>query len=238
MRLVFEIMKKELLRWSGFPIFYLLFSFLLFGVGVYTWFFKNLLLNVDAIMPMAFQAMFWGIAITIPILATGLILEERKYNTLQTLLTRPITIKQIVLGKLLAIKVIIFSFFLLTAIYYLSISFLVAISLRYVLLIYLFLFLEGIVYAVISMLIASFVKVYWKSYLYTYLIVLSLHFFVTFIGEMSVGEIQNFFFYIGIQSHFNYFLEGGFALSSIFYLVSIIGIGFYTIVYKLSRENL
>lgn len=236
---IFKIMRKELLRWANSTVFYILFGVLLFCIGIYTWFFNEAIpfFDIDRIMPASLQAIYWGLAVFIPILATGTILEERRLGTLKVILAKPISVQQFVFGKLAAIKVVLFIFLLLTLCYYFSIADLTKITWQYLLIVYLFLFLMSIAYAIISMAISCFFNVYWKSYLWSYLCIFTLHFFADFLGSLSIGEVRIFFYYWGMQTHFDYFLEGGFALSTIVYLSSLIFIGLFIIIYKLSRDH-
>lgn len=239
MRNVCKIMTKELLRWSNMAVFYVLFGILLFCVGLYTWFFneKTAFFAVDRIVPACLKAMYWGLAVFMPLLATGVIMEERKSKMLRVLLSKPISITALVLGKLGAIKCILLSLFAFTLLYYFSTGISTEITVKYLFQVYLFLFFMGMTYAVISMSVACFFSVYWKSYLGTYAIIFSLHFLANTLGDFSMGEIQTFFNYIGIRAHFEYFLSGGFALSALVYMGSLIFIGLFTIIYKLSRDN-
>ncbi len=238
MQIILKIMQKELFRWSNMRRFYIIAGIFFFSVGIYIYFFDdyNPFFDVHRIIPASLRALFWGIALFIPLLSSGTILEERKTKTLSIILSKPVTTTQLVLGKLAAIKVIIIIFSFLTLSYYIGISDLDNFTLRYLLPIYLFLFLMGLAYAAISMAIACFFRFYWKSYLITYFCILSLHFIANFIGNWSIGEVKIFFSYIGIQKHFTYFLQGGFALSSIVYLSSLILIGSFITIYKLNKD--
>lgn len=239
MRSLFIIMKKELLRWSGMASFYIIFCILLFAVGLYTWFFKERVtfFDVDRIMPACLQAAYWGIAVFTPLLATGTIMEERKGKMFSVLLAKPLRVNTIVFGKLAAIKWVVFVFLMFTLLYYVSIMELTKVKLSYLLPIYFFLFLVAITYAAISMAVASFFQTYWKSYLWSYIIILFLHFVANLLEKLSLGEVRNIFNYLGIQSHFEYLLSGGFALSFFVYLGSLIFIGLVTTIYKLNRDN-
>ncbi len=237
MRTIFAIMKKEGLRWSAMPVFYILCALIIFGIGFYTWFFKGKALNDANVISASLRALYWALAIAIPLLATGTVLQERRFKTLETLFAKPVSFTQFVLGKLAAINVVFLSFFMLTIFYHVSIERIETIPYAYLFSVYLFLFLTGNVYALISMAVASFGKFYWKSYLWSYLIVIALHCILTFLGDVGVGEIQNFFHFVGLLSQFEYFLKGGFAVSTITYLCSMIWVGFFLIIYKLSRDN-
>lgn len=238
MRIVYKIMKKELLRWSNMTVFYILFAILVFCIGLYTWFFyeDNGFFELDRVMPASLEAIFWALAIFVPMLGIGVVLEERKSRTWEVLLAKPVHIRQLIFGKLAAIKVVIFLLLSLTMLYYCSIVELASTSWDYLLPIYLFLFIQGVAYAAISMAVASFFDSYWKSYLWSYLIVFSIHFLAGLVAYLSTGEVQSFFSYLGLDSHFSYFLSGGFAASSLVYLFSIITIGVFTTIYKLSRD--
>lgn len=240
MRVVFGILKKELRRWSTMNIFYILFALLIFGIGIFTWFFNvgETTFNIDQIMFGAFTAIYWGLAIATPILATGTILEEKRIQALEFLLVKPVSIAQFVIGKLLAIVVVLFIFLLLTLPYYISIVNVTKIPIGYLFWIYVFLFFVGIVYSLVSMAVASFFKTYWRSYLWSYFIIFFIHIGATFLGNLSFYGVHEVFIYIELQSHFSYFLSGGVALSTFIYLFSLLVVGLFVTIYKLSRDNL
>ncbi len=240
MRIVFGIMKKELCRWSAMNIFYILFALLLLGVGIFTWFFNlgETSFNIDKVVINTFNSVYWGLALFMPLLATGTILEEKRIVALEFLLVKPVNVSNLIIGKLVAICFVLFSFLLFTLLYYINTINLTVSLINYFLWVYLFLFIVGIAYALICMTVASFFFTYWKSYLLSYLIILSIHIGATLLGKLSFYGVHEVFNYIGIQSHFSYFLAGGVALSTFVYLFSLIFLGLSITIYKLSRDNL
>ncbi len=240
MPIILKIMQKELFRWGNMRRFYGISGIFFLCVGTYTWFFNGYspFFDTHRIIPANLLALFWGMALFIPLLATGAILEERKTQTIHILLAKPVSITQFVLGKLAAIKIVIIGFFLLTLSYYVGISELDKFTLSYLFPNFIFLLFMGLSYAAISMAVACFFRLYWKSYLVAYLCILPLHFVADFIGNWSSGEIQTIFSYIGIHKHFTYFLEGGFALSSMVYLTTLLLLGIFITIYKLSKDYL
>lgn len=221
------------------PSFYILLGLFLMSVGLYTWFFhaQDSFFDIERVFPASLGAIYWGLAIFAPILSTGVIMEEKKTNMFKVLLVKPISVRKIVVGKLGAIVVVLAIFLVLSSLHYLSILSISAINFHYVARNYLFLCLLGIAYASISMSVASFFYHYWKSYLFSYLIIFFVHFFANLLGSLSIAEVQIIFNYIGLYAHFDYFLSGGFALSTCVYLLSITTIGTAITIYKLGRDN-
>lgn len=239
MQNIIKIMLKELLRWLNMAGFYVLFALLLFSVGLYTWFFNEgvTFFDIDRIMPACLRAIYWGLAVFMPLLAVGLVMEEKRTKMFKVLLSKPLSVQTLILGKLAAVKLVLFVFLFFTLFYYFSIAGLTKVTLSYLLLVYLFLFLMGVTYAAISMAVASFFSTYWRSYLFSYAIIFLLHTIANVLGDLSMEEVQAFFNYVSVKAHFEYFLAGGFALSTLIYLTSLILVAFYTTVYKLSRDN-
>lgn len=239
MQNILNIMKRELERWTSMQYFYLMLSVFFLSIGLYSWFFyeQDGFFDIDKVIPSCLQMIYWGMAVFVPLLATGVIIEERKSDMLKILLSKPIKIGEVVLGKLGAIIVILFLFLLLTSLHYVSILSLTEVKISYLLFVYSFLLLLGVAYSAISMAVASFFYLYWKSYLCSYLIIFSIHFLASILGDLSIAEVQLFFNYVGMHSHFDYFLSGGFALSSVVYLLSIIIVSILTTIYKLSKDN-
>lgn len=232
------IMKNELRNWLNKPAFYLLMGVLFFWVGFYTWFFygESLLYDTKRMLETFFYSAYWGFALFIPFLTLNLFFEERKKNTLNLLMSKPISISQLIFGKFLAGACLLLFFIALTCIYSFGLYEYIQEFLKNLVLGYVLLFLIGLVYLTISLLVSLFFNTYGTCLFVSYLIISFFHILFNLMGMTDVTEISLFFNYLGFQKHLNLFVSGGFALSSIVYLFSLLFFGLSLLMVKLQKD--
>lgn len=232
------IMKNELRNWLNKPTFYLLMGVLFFGVGFYTWFFygESLLYDTKRMLDTFFYSAYWGFAIFIPLLTINLFFEERKKNTLSLLMSKPINTTELVLGKFSAGAFLLLFFIGLTSAYSFGLYDYIHELLKDLVLGYFLLFLIGLVYLVISLLVSIFFNTYATCLFVSYLVISFFHILFNLMGMTEVKEISMFFNYLGFQKHLTLFVSGGFALSSVIYLFSLLLIGLSVLIVKLQKD--
>lgn len=121
-----SVFKKELHTYFYSLLAYVIMGFFLTIIGLWTWVFaannvfQSGYVDLAPLFTMApYIFMFLGPAITM-----GLLSEEVKLGTLELLLTSPLTITQIIIGKYLAAVFVVMVTLLLTSIYGISIYYL------------------------------------------------------------------------------------------------------------------
>lgn len=107
------IAKKEFKQFFSSPLGYgililyiIIFSFLFFGIFGY-------LRIQSADLGLMFTAIGYTLAVIIPALTMGIVSKEKITGTIETLLTKPVSIKDVVIGKFLSINFIILIILLL-----------------------------------------------------------------------------------------------------------------------------
>lgn len=102
MRVVWIICKRELDSFFDSLIAYILLVLFLGFSGFFTWMFgSDVFLVGQASLRTFFQVAYWSLFLFIPALTMRLLAEEKKTGTIELLLTKAVTDRQVVLGKFL-----------------------------------------------------------------------------------------------------------------------------------------
>lgn len=120
---MFAILRKEIQAFFSSLMAYVIIGFFLILMGLWIWVFPetNVLDSGYADLSPLFRFAPYILIFLAPAVTMGLFSEELKIGTIELLLTSPLTMLQIVLGKYLASLIIMVSIFLLTSIYCISI---------------------------------------------------------------------------------------------------------------------
>ncbi len=116
-----SLIKKELLQFFGSLIAYLILAVFALITGLFLWFFDgnmNILTGGYASISSFFDLAPWLYLFLIPAITMRLFSEEVRSGTMELLLTRPITVFQLIVAKLLAAFFIVFLTILLSLIYF------------------------------------------------------------------------------------------------------------------------
>ena len=123
MNKIWIITKKELrLFFDSLMAYIMLIAFLGFS-GFFTWLYgADIFLVGQASLQTFFSIAFWTLFFFIPALTMRMVAEEQKSGTMELLLTKPISVWQLVIGKYLATLLLVVFALLLTLPYYLTIQ--------------------------------------------------------------------------------------------------------------------
>ena len=102
---MFAIMKRELLSYFTSPLGYVFIAVFYLFSGIFLFLFTLTSQSVD--MSYVYTGMFFVMLIMIPILTMRLMAEENKQKTDQLLLTSPVSLPRLVMGKFLSAFVIL-----------------------------------------------------------------------------------------------------------------------------------
>jgi len=125
MKPIWIIAKREFRTFFDSLAAYILLVVFLGLSGFFTWLFGSdvFFIGQATLMPF-FSIAYWTLFFFIPALTMKMLAEEKKSGTLELLLTKPITDLQVIVGKFVAVIMLIGIALLLTVPYYISISFL------------------------------------------------------------------------------------------------------------------
>jgi len=116
-----SLIKKELLQFFGSLIAYLILAVFALITGLFLWFFDgnmNILTGGYASLSSFFDLAPWLYLFLIPAITMRLFSEEVRSGTMELLLTRPLTVFQLIVAKLLAAFFIVFLTLLLSLVYF------------------------------------------------------------------------------------------------------------------------
>ncbi|MFZ5862642.1 MAG: ABC transporter permease [Nitrospirota bacterium] len=180
---------------------------------------------------LVFQPMFRNIHVILllvmPLLTMRLLSEERKHKTVELLMTSPITLAQLVVGKFLAVFTLYLGLLVLTLYMPLLLARWGAIDWPTVLSGYLGLLLVGAVYLALGLLASSFTE----NQISAGVVALGMILGMWVLGWASVtaegSAIQPVLEHLSITAHFDHFMKGLLSVPSALYVVSLAGFGLF-----------
>ena len=224
MKQVFQIFKKEFYAYFLSPIAYIVISIFLVVTG---WFFFSTFFIYDlagmrnffAMMPIIFS--FVAPAVTMRLFS-----EELNVGSYELLLTMPVTIRQVVLGKFLAGVIFMAMMLLPTISYPVTISFLGELDWGPVFGGYVGAILLAGSYCAVGLFASSLTR----NQIIAFIIGLAICFGLTMLSNMLFflpETLLGFFSYLGAEIHFANISKGIIDTRDLLYFVSVIFIGLY-----------
>jgi len=180
----------------------------------YQVYFHRLVLGLISILNVAF-------VFFIPVFAIKLITEQVRDGGFNLLLTSPIRVRDIVIGKYLAMTFMVLALLACALVYPLASLFFVDVDLNLLFSSFLGIFLMSLVYMSISLFFSTLTtSVVINSILSvcTILLILLLGDLVYVSNNQVLSEVFN---YISIVRHYNYFMVGLLKMKSVFFMLSI-----------------
>ena len=105
--IVKEIVKKEISQYYHSPVAYIVLAFYLIVSGVFFW--TIFFLQNQAELRLYFSMLPWVFTFIVPAITMRIFAEEISNGTYETLVTLPITLEEIVIGKFLAVCLFVLS---------------------------------------------------------------------------------------------------------------------------------
>lgn len=231
-----SLYKKELNYYLNNPIGYIV--IILFAVFANFLFIKDIFAVGLASMRPFFSLLPWLFLVFIPALTMRVFSEEKRANTIEVLLTLPISEAEIVLSKFLALTTLIIIALVLTAGLPVSLSLLTRVYLPEILVGYMGAFLMGALYISLSMFFSSLTKNQVVTFLLSvlalfFLLVLATDFTASFLPRFA----QDFLTYFSPIYHFQNFIKGVVDMRSLFYFVSFAGVFLFMTVVGLEKRG-
>ena len=225
---MFQIFKKELNSFLDSLIGYIVIGVFLTATGLFTWFFKDNILDFGyADMGLFFQISPFIFLFLIPAITMKAFSEEVKSGTIELLFTKPLSKWQIVLGKYLASCFLILLSLLPTLLYYYSVYQLGNpqgnVDSAAVFSSYLGLFLLGCVFAGIGVLMSSFTDNQVTAFVLSFLISLILFYGIGQFAQLHfMGDFGYVFNQLGLDYQYNALGKGLLDSRNIIYFLSVI----------------
>lgn len=227
---MYQIFKKELNSFLDSLIGYIVIGVFLITTGLFTWFFKDNILDFGyADMGLFFQIAPFIFLFLIPAITMRAFSEEVKSGTIELLFTKPLSKWQIVLGKYLASCFLIFLSLLPTLLYYYSVFQLGNpqgnVDSAAVFSSYLGLFLLGCVFASIGVLMSSFTDNQVTAFVLSFVFCLILFYGIGQIAQLPfLGDFGYFFNQLGLDYQYNALGKGLLDSRNMVYFFTIISV--------------
>ncbi|MBR2195759.1 MAG: ABC transporter permease subunit [Salinivirgaceae bacterium] len=228
MKLVWTMACQELRSYFDSLTAYVLLVLFLGFSGIFTWVYgSDIFMYGQASLQMFFSVAYITLFLLIPALTMRSIAEEMKTGTIEMLLTKPITCRQIVLGKYLAIIMLIAIVLALTLPYYISVSFLGNVDHGAVICGYFGLLLMSSAYAGIGLFASSITNNQIISFMLALIIGIFFHLIFGIIGRQIGGGLGLIAVGLDMNSHFDSIARGVIDSKDIVYFASLTFAGIF-----------
>lgn len=231
-----SLFKKELNYYLNNPVGYII--LILFGVFANFLFAKDIFISGSASMKPFFSLVPWLMVILIPAICMRAISEEKRANTIETLLSLPISEAQIVLAKFMGLVVFCLLAILTTVTLPISLFYLSKIYLPEVIVGYLgLMFFAG---AAVSL--SLFFSSLSKNQVVVFLVSVIVLFILLVISEdftasVMVKPVRDFLSYFSPLYQMQGFIRGVIDMRSVFYFISFIFVFIFMTIINLENRD-
>ncbi len=240
-----SIFKKEITQFFSSPIGYISMGIFYILSLLFLWVMEgdyNIIENRFADLTPFFQLAPWILIFVMSAISMRSFSEEYKTGTIETLLTKPITENQLVLGKFLAIWFIGLIMLIPSLVYVWSIHYLAQegqeIEWGIILSGYLGLILLIGVFASIGIFSSLFFKNQVSAFLTGLLLMFLFYYGLEGIGNFNLlGSLDYFIQSLSLKVHYDHFVKGLIKGKDVLYLVSILFIFIYSAVFILKQKK-
>jgi len=238
MKSIWIITKKELNSFFDSLIAYILLVLFLGFSGFFTWMFgSDVFLIGQATMRPFFSIAYWSLFIFIPALTMRMIAEEKKTGTIELLLTKAVTDRQLVIGKFLASLLLICISLALTFPYVITLASIGNIDSGEVICGYLGLVLMSATYISIGLYASSITSNQIVAFLSALFIGLFFHIIFDVMASGMSGWLGETFNMLSLSNHFESIQRGVVDSKDLIYFLSIIFLGLFLTETSLSKRK-
>lgn len=238
MNKIIIICRKELQQFFDSLMAYILLVGFLGFSGFFTWLYGgDIFLVGQASLQTFFSIAFWTLFFFIPALTMRMIAEERKSGTMETLLTKPVSHWQVILGKFLATLTLVIIALALTLPYYFSVASIGKIDHGAVISGYFGLILMSAVYISIGIYTSSISSNQIVGFLLALIIGIFFHIIFDILSTGFSGIAGNILFYLSMTSHFDSISRGVIDSKDLIYFIALTFLGLLLTHRKLSTAN-
>jgi len=228
--------KKELNYYLNNVVGYLI--LIIFAAFANFLFVKDIFVVGTASMKSFFGIMPWLFLVFIPALGMRIFSEEKRVNTIEILLTLPVSETQIVLAKFFAMATLFLMSLALTLAAPISLALIARLYLPEVIVGYLGIFLLGVSSIAIAMFFSSQTKNQIVAFLLSVLVLFFLNVLATdFLVTVLPKAITDFASYFGPIYHLQNFIKGIVDVRSLFYFLSLLVVFLFLTVISLEKRD-
>ena len=238
MRTIWVITRRELNSFFDSLIAYVIIALFLGFSGFFTWISgADIFLVGQASLRSFFGIAYWTLFFFIPALTMRMVAEEKKTGTIEMLLTKPVTDRQVILGKYLATLILIGIALLLTLPFFITIARIGNIDAGATISGYLALLLISAAYASIGLFSSSITNNQIVAFLMSLFIGIFFHFLFQMIASGMKGLFGQIINFLSMTVHFESLSRGVLDSKDIIYFGSVIFLGLFLAEISLSKRN-
>jgi len=238
MHAIWVIAKRELQSFFDSLIAYIILILFLGFSGFFTWLYgSDIFLVGQASLQSFFSVSYWTLFFFIPALTMRLLAEEKKSGTIELLLTKAVTDREVVIGKFLSALLLVMIALAFTIPYVITINSIGNMDLGQVLCGYLGLLLMSAAYISIGLYASSITSNQIVAFLLTLLIGMFFHLiFDVLAGNFSgvIGQVINT---LSLSNHFDSISRGVLDTRDLIYFGSLIFMGLLLSELSLTKRN-
>ena len=239
MKKILIIARRELGVFFDSLIAYILVIVFLGLSGFFTWITGNgdVFFTGEASIRPFFTIAFWTLFFFIPALTMRMLAEEKKTGTIELLLTKAVTDRQVILGKFLACMALVGLAVLFTLPWYYTITTLGKVDHGSIITGYIGIMLLAAAYAGIGLFASSITDNQIVAFLLALLIGVVFLFIFGVLAGTSSGFLAYVFNYLSLENHYDSIMRGVLDTKDIFYLLSICFLGLSLAEVMLARRR-
>ena len=238
MHAVWIIAKRELDSFFDSLIAYIMLVLFLGFSGFFTWLLGSDIFFVgQATLESFFGVAYWTLFFFIPALTMRLLAEEKKTGTIELLLTKAVTDRQVVLGKFFSTFLLVLIALIFTAPYVITLANIGNIDAGAVLCGYIGLLLMSGMYISIGLYASSITNNQIVAFLTALFIGLFFHIIFGTIAHQFSGWPGGLFHSLSVLNHFESISRGVLDTRDLIYFLSIIFIGLFLAEFSLTKRN-
>ncbi|MGE0770941.1 MAG: ABC transporter permease subunit [Cyclobacteriaceae bacterium] len=238
MHAIWVIAKRELQSFFDSLIAYIMLILFLGFSGFFTWLFgSDIFLVGQASLQSFFGVAYWTLFFFIPALTMRLLAEEKKTGTIELLLTKAVTDRQVVIGKFLSTLLLVAIALVFTLPYVVTIANIGNMDLGQVLCGYLALLLMSAAYTSIGLYASSITNNQIVAFLSALFIALFFHLlFDVMAGNLS-GLLGQVLSTLSLSSHFDSISRGVLDTRDLIFFLSLIFLGLFLSELSLTKRH-
>jgi ABC-2 type transport system permease protein len=238
MRAVIVICQRELRSFFDSLIAYILLALFLGFSGFFTWMFgSDIFLVGQTSLRGFFSVAYWSLFFFIPALTMRLLAEERKTGTIELLLTKSVSDRQIVLGKFFGAIALVAIALLFTLPYVFTLAYLGNLDQGEVICGYLALMLMSGAYVSIGLWASSVTNNQIVAFLLAITIGLLFHIIFEVLAANFTGIFSAILSYLSLSAHYESISRGVLDSRDIIYFLSIMASGLLLSELSLTKRN-
>lgn len=239
MKSVWIITRRELGSFFDSLIAYVMLLLFLGFSGLFTWLVgSDIFLVGQASLRSFFGIAYWTLFFFAPALTMRLLAEEKRSGTLELLLTKAVSDRQVVMGKFLSTLILVAIALALTLPYVITVANIGNLDNGGVICGYLGLFLMSAVYLSIGLFASSITTNQIVAFLIALFIGIFFHIIFDVLASTFHGFFGEVFHYLSLSVHFESISRGVMDTKDIIYFLSLIFMGLFFAEISLSRRNI